>query len=99
MAPSARVVVITEEQRRQLEAVVRSRTASVRDMQRARLVLGAADGMSNAAIGRALSLRENTVRTWRGRFADHGMAGLGDLARSGRPRTSSPGRPQCATCT
>jgi transposase len=90
MAPSARVVVTAEEQRRQLEAVVRSRTASVRDVQRARLVLLAADGMSNAAIGRALSIRENTVRTWRGRFVDHGMAGLEDLARSGRPRVYGP---------
>jgi transposase len=85
MAPSARVVVIDEEQRRRLEAVVRSRTAPVREVQRARIVLAAADGMSNAAIARALSIRVNTVRTWRGRFADHGMAGLGDLPRPGRP--------------
>jgi hypothetical protein len=41
--------------------------------------------MSNAAIAVALSVCQNTVRTWRGRFADHGMAGLGDLHRSGRP--------------
>jgi transposase len=83
-------VVIDEEQRRQLEAVARARTAPVRQVQRARIVLAAADGMSNAAIARALSLRENTVRTWRGRFADHGMAGLDDLARSGRPPVYGP---------
>jgi transposase len=78
-------VVIEEEQRRRLEAVVRSRTAPIRQVQWARIVLSAADGMSNAAIARALSIRVNTVRTWRGRFADHGMAGLGDLPRPGRP--------------
>jgi transposase len=88
--PSARVVVIDEEQRRRLEAVARSRPASVRDVQRARIVLAAADGMSNAAIARALSLRENTVRTWRDRFAEHGIAGLEDLPRSGRPRVYGP---------
>lgn len=90
MVPSARVVVIDEEQRRRLEAVARSRTAPVRQVQRARIVLGAADGMSNAAIARALSLRENTVRTWRGRFAEHGMAGLDDLPRPGRPVVYGP---------
>jgi len=65
MAPSARVVVIDEAQRNRLEAVVRARTAHVRDVQRAQIVLGAADGMSNVAIARALSICQNTVRTWR----------------------------------
>jgi transposase len=90
MTPSARTVVLEEDQRRQLEAVVRSRTAPVREVQRARIVLGAADGMSNAAIARALSIRVNTVRTWRARFAAQGMAGLGDLPRPGRPAVYGP---------
>jgi len=77
MAPSARVVVIDEAQRNRLEAVVRARTTHVRDVQRAQIVLSAADGMSNVAIARALSICQNTVRTWRGRFADHAMPGLG----------------------
>jgi transposase len=90
MARSARVVVLDEGQRARLEAVVRSRTAPVRQVQRARIVLLAADGMSNAAIARVLSIRVNTVRTWRGRFADHAMAGLVDLPRSGRPMVYGP---------
>jgi hypothetical protein len=61
MTASARDVVIDEEQRRRLEAVVRSRTAPIRDVQRARIVLAAADGLSNAAIAVALSVRENTA--------------------------------------
>ena len=83
-------MVIDGEQRRRLEAVARSRTAPVRDVQRARVVLLAADGMTNAAIARTLSIQDTTVRTWRGRFADHGMAGLEDLARSGRPPVYGP---------
>lgn len=90
MAPSARVVVIDESQRHRLEAVVRSRTAPVRDVQRAQIVLAAADGMSNAAIARALSICQNTVRTWRGRFTKHAMAGLDDLPRPGRPAVYGP---------
>ena len=88
--PSAQVVEIEAEQRRHLEAVARSRTAPIRQVQRARIVLGAADGMSNAAIARALSIRTNTVRTWRGRVAEHGMAGLNDLPRPGRPAVYGP---------
>lgn len=90
MAPSARLVVLDEQQRARLEAVVRSRTAPIRDVQRARIVLLAADGMANAAIARALTLRVNTVRTWRGRFVEHGMAGLDDRARPGRPALYGP---------
>jgi len=90
MALSARVVVIDERQRLRLEAVVRSRTASIRDVQRARIVLLAADGMANAAIARVLSIRVNTVRIWRGRFAEHGLAGLGDRPRPGRPAVYGP---------
>ena len=73
-----------------MEAVVRARTAAVRDVQRAQIVLGAADGMSNTAIARELSICENTVRTWRTRFADHSMPGLGDLPRPGRPALYGP---------
>ena len=90
MRVSARTVVLDEDQRHRLETVVRSRTAPVREVQRARIVLGAADGMSNAAIARALSVRQNTVRTWRNRFAEQGMAGLGDLSRTGRPPVYGP---------
>jgi len=62
----------------------------VREVQRARIVLAAADGGSNAAIARHLSISQNTVRTWRGRFADHGMAGLTDRPRPGRPVVYGP---------
>jgi transposase len=90
MVLSARRVVIDDDQRHRLEAVVRSRTAPIRDVQRAQIVLGAADGLSNAAIARVLRIRQNTVRSWRGRFADHGMAGLVDRPRVGRPVVYGP---------
>ena len=90
MPPRARTVVIDAQHRPRLEAVARSRTAPLRDVQRARIVLAAADGASNAAIARDLSIEQSTVRTWRGRFADHGMAGLGDRPRPGRPPVYGP---------
>ncbi|ABD11248.1 transposase [Frankia casuarinae] len=52
-------------------------------------MLDAARGYSNARIARRLCVTEDTVRTWRGRFARRREAGLVDLPRSGRPRRIS----------
>lgn len=90
MPPRAQAVVIDMADRPRLEALARSRTAPIRAVQRARIVLAAADGASNAAIARRLDVRESTVRTWRGRFADRGMAGLSDRPRPGRPPLYGP---------
>ncbi|MDX2516731.1 MULTISPECIES: helix-turn-helix domain-containing protein [Streptomyces] len=45
----------------------------------------AARGRSNARIARETGLDLDTVRCWRGRFVEHGPAGLSDRERSGRP--------------
>ncbi|MGW3199142.1 IS630 family transposase [Streptomyces sp. NPDC001118] len=52
---------------------------------RAQVVLHAARGRSNARIARETGLHLGTVRRWRGRFAEYGMAGLADRNRPGRP--------------
>lgn len=57
---------------------------SYRDRQRARIVLAAADGVTNTAIA-AVGMDLKTVRKWRRRFAAAGMSGLIDKDRSGRP--------------
>jgi transposase len=84
---SPHVVVLTVEQRSQLEAVTRRSSAPVRQVLRARIVLAAAAGQSNAGIARALGINADTVRKWRKRFCCNGIDGLTDLPRSGRPRT------------
>ena len=43
-----------------------------------------------AAIARDLHCSRATVVTWRGRFAQHRLAGLRDEPRPGRPRSFSP---------
>jgi transposase len=74
--------------RRKLEAIVRSRRASSGRVQRARIVLLAARGWSNAAIARACQCVENTVRKWRNRFAARPkLRTLKDDMRTGRPPT------------
>jgi transposase len=57
---------------------------------RAQVVLHAARGRSNARIARETGLHLDTVRTWRDRFAQQGLAGLADRKRTGRPPAFSP---------
>jgi transposase len=55
-----------------------------------RIVLDAARGYSSAEISRRRGVVVDTVRVWRGRYADEGMAELADRHRSGRPPRFTP---------
>ncbi|MFD7982046.1 helix-turn-helix domain-containing protein [Kitasatospora indigofera] len=52
----------------------------------AQVVLYAARGRSNAHIARETGLHLDTVRKWRGRFAELSLAARADRKRPGRPR-------------
>jgi transposase len=52
---------------------------------RSRIVLAAADGQSNQQIALELAIPEVSVGKWRRSFAEHGLEGLRDAPRSGRP--------------
>ena len=54
-------------------------------MQRARIVLLAAEGVANARIGRQVGVSTPTVLAWRNRYEQGGIGALADLDRSGRP--------------
>jgi transposase/DNA-binding CsgD family transcriptional regulator len=64
------------------------RSSSVRAglARRARIVLLAAQGMSNSAIAEKVGVSRPTVIGWRERYERAGLAGLVDEPRSGRPR-------------
>jgi len=79
-------LVLREGDRKRLQASVRSSTAPAGLAQRARIVLLAADGESNTAIAEKVGVSRPTVITWRDRYQLHGLAGLQDEPRSGRPR-------------
>src|SRR3954451_10324862 len=79
--------VRSEYDRRVLTARARSQRAAHRVVLRARIVLAAADGVTNAQIARRLGICCDTVRKWRARFCAEGLAGLADRARPGHRRT------------
>jgi hypothetical protein len=70
-----------------LESWTRSSTVSAGRVERARNVLSVVGGVGTAGTVRAVGVSRPTMIKWRDRFATHGMAGLGDEVRSGRPKT------------
>lgn len=90
--PAARAcpVTVTGALRRILTWRARGQKTPHRDKVRAQIVLLAAQRWSNAAIAVQVGVSVDTVRTWRGRFAAQGLAGLADRARSGWPPRFSP---------
>ncbi|MGA9311270.1 MAG: helix-turn-helix domain-containing protein [Pseudonocardiaceae bacterium] len=68
-----------------LQALVRSASARPSLVQRARIVLMSAEGLTNTEIARRTGATRPTVISWRNRYAAAGISALGDLPRSGRP--------------
>ncbi len=85
MPAHVRTVDVPEADRRELERRVRDKGAPARVVERARIVLLAADEVPGKQIATLVGCAEGTVVTWRGRYAEHGLAGLEDLPRPGKP--------------
>jgi transposase len=87
MTPAA-ALAISDGQREALEVIARSQVAPHRQVQRARALLLAADGVANARIAVQIGVTVTTVRSWRSRFEQEGLAKLGKV-RAGRGRKST----------
>src|ERR687893_201859 len=85
MAAHVRTVEVPDADRRELLRRVRDKGAPAREVERARIVLLAADGVPGKQIAAMVGCAEPTVVTWRGRYAERGLAGLEDLPRPGKP--------------
>lgn len=59
-------------------------------VQRAKMILLAAEGFNNDAIAARLDTRREVVGRWRKRFLIDRLMGLEEQARPGRPRTFPP---------
>ena len=85
--PYAAAVVLTEDERSQLEAWARRPKSAQALALRARIVLAAAEGGTNVEVAERLKIHRGTVGKWRNRFALFRLDGMLDEPRPGRPRT------------
>jgi len=83
-------IALTDEQRAVLESKVRRYTSSYIDVVRAKIVLYSAEGMENKDIASRLDTSFQIVCKWRKRFFEHGLEGLDEGYRRGRPPRFSP---------
>ena len=87
--PFAPPIILSQNARTELQALVRASSTPQSLSLRARIVLRAADTdtPTNLHIGRALGCCNHTVGKWRRRYLALGLSGLQDAIRPGRPRT------------
>ena len=74
------------QERETLERLVARRKTGQALAQRARLILGCAEGKSNKTVSAQEGLSPQTVGKWRRRFLERGLDGLLDEPRPGPPR-------------
>ena len=79
----AQALSLTEEDRQVLERWVRAHTTSQQVVKRARIILLAAEGMSNSDIAQEVGFSRPTVIEWRKRFVSEGVKTLTKI-RPGR---------------
>src|SRR5574339_112339 len=88
MSRAAGAMPISPGQREALEVLARSGAAPFREVRRAQALLMAADGLPNVRIAAAVGVTPVTVRAWRTRFAEEGLAKFAQV-REGRGRKPS----------
>ena len=88
MRPATPLLPLTDSQREILESLSRSRTAPHRELQRARALLLAGEGLANTHVAAQVGVSPSTVRAWRDRFAGQGLVKFGEVAE-GRGRKPS----------
>ena len=88
--PAAIPIEVTASQQRKLKRIVKAKTSSQRDVFRARIILGLAQGLSHEEIAKEQSVSLLAIGRWRKRWAAKGLEGLQDAPGRGRkPRLSA----------
>jgi len=85
MVKNAPVVVLSDDVESFLMKVISARSSSQSSVLRAGIVLLSGKGYVNKDIAELLKTDKNTVSKWRRRFVEHGLEGLLDLPKSGKP--------------
>jgi transposase len=85
----AEPVKLSADDNRNLRVLSKRKRVEARVQMRARIVLMAAEGMSDKSIARKLDIDRRVASRWRSRFLSAGVQGLlCDATRPGRPRTA-----------
>lgn len=77
------LVTLTDDERMQLEQLLRGGFAATRKVTRARILLKAADGWPDQRIAEALNIGRATVERTRQRFVEENLAALDERPRPG----------------
>src|SRR6266566_1520964 len=83
-------IVLTKQEREELERRANKYTLPYFIVARAKMILLAAQGLANDEIANSLSTRREIVSRWRKRFFEKRLGGLEDFPRPGRPRVFPP---------
>lgn len=85
------VIILTEEEQGQLAKRANKYTLPYFIVTRARMILLAAQGLSNDEIAKRLDTPRKIVSMWRKRFFEERLPGLEERLRPGRPPIFPPG--------
>ena len=85
------IIMLTPEERNELESWQRSTTMPAGLVRRGRIVLLRAEGMSITQIARLVGIRRRFVEKWARRFLEHRLDGLADKPGRGRKPVFPPG--------
>lgn len=81
--PEATPIILTPDERAELESLVRSTKTECRTHMKARIVLLAAEGASTRAIAREVGCMTGTASKWRVRYAKDRFAGFSETGNRG----------------
>jgi hypothetical protein len=83
-------ILLGEDEEQELRRRATKYTLPYFVVQRAKMILMAAEGMANDEIAATLDTRREVVSLWRKRFFEERLPGLEERPRPGRPRSFSP---------
>jgi len=83
-------IALTAEESRELQRRMKATTVTVRDRQRAEIIVLSATGISQEQIAARVGVSRVTVNQWCRRFRTHRLAGLEDAAGRGRKPSVPP---------
>ncbi len=83
-------IELTADEHDVLEETARAYTSPYIDVVRSKIILYAAEGLTNKEIGERLDTPRQIVSKWRKRFFDQRLPGLLEQPRRGRPGLFSP---------